>query len=41
MINDGSHDDTLKTVIENFRLMKIDRVYREFLETETVKGFYA
>jgi len=41
VINDGSQDDTLKTVIEKFRLKKIDRVYREFLETETVKGFYA
>jgi cellulose synthase/poly-beta-1,6-N-acetylglucosamine synthase-like glycosyltransferase len=41
VINDGSQDDTLKTVIEKFRLAKIDRVYREFLETEMVRGFYA
>src|SRR5271169_1168936 len=29
VINDGSQDDTLRTVIEKFRLTRIDRVYRE------------
>ncbi len=41
VINDGSNDDTLRAVIEKFRLIKIDRVYREFIETEPVKAFYA
>jgi cellulose synthase/poly-beta-1,6-N-acetylglucosamine synthase-like glycosyltransferase len=41
VINDGSQDDTLKVLIDAFQLKKIDRVYRTFLKTETVKGFYA
>ncbi|HXY61954.1 MAG TPA: glycosyltransferase family 2 protein, partial [Nitrospirota bacterium] len=41
VINDGSNDNTLHILIEEFQLKKIDRVYRERLETETVKGFYA
>ncbi len=40
VINDGSTDGTLRTVIDTFRLKKIDRVYRTFLKTESVRGFY-
>ncbi len=40
LINDGSEDGTLKAVIEAFRLKRIDRVYRNFLKTEAVRGFY-
>ena len=40
LINDGSDDATLQTVIDAFRLKKIDRVYRNFLKTEAVKAFY-
>jgi cellulose synthase/poly-beta-1,6-N-acetylglucosamine synthase-like glycosyltransferase len=40
LINDGSDDATLQTVIDTFRLKKIDRVYRSFLKTEAVKAFY-
>lgn len=40
VINDGSNDKTLQTVIDAYRLRKIDRVYRTFLKTERVKGFY-
>lgn len=40
IINDGSADGTLQTVIDAFRLQKIDRVYRTFLKTKPVKGFY-
>jgi len=40
LVNDGSEDGTLRTVIDSFRLKKIDRVYRNFLKTETVKSFY-
>lgn len=40
VINDGSSDGTLKKVIDEFRLRKIDRVYRKFLATQRVNGFY-
>jgi cellulose synthase/poly-beta-1,6-N-acetylglucosamine synthase-like glycosyltransferase len=40
IINDGSNDGTLRTVIDTFRLKKINRVYRSFLKTEEVKAFY-
>jgi cellulose synthase/poly-beta-1,6-N-acetylglucosamine synthase-like glycosyltransferase len=40
LINDGSEDSTLQAVIETFRLKRIDRVYRNFLKTEAVRGFY-
>jgi cellulose synthase/poly-beta-1,6-N-acetylglucosamine synthase-like glycosyltransferase len=40
LINDGSNDGTLKTVVDTFRLKRIDRVYRNFLKTEAVRGFY-
>lgn len=40
LINDGSDDRTLQSVIETFRLIKTDRVYRDVLKTETVRAFY-
>ena len=40
VINDGSLDDTFAILTEKFQLKKIDRVYREFLKTKNVKGFY-
>jgi len=40
IINDGSTDGTLQKVIDTFSLKKIDRVYRTFLKTKPVKGFY-
>src|SRR5512143_113818 len=40
VINDGSSDTTLQTVIDAYRLRKIDRVYRTFLKTKPLKGFY-
>jgi len=40
LINDGSSDGTLQTVIDTFRLKKIDRVYRRFLTTPPVKAIY-
>ena len=40
IINDGSTDGTLQKVIDTFGLKKIDRVYRTFLKTKPVKGFY-
>ena len=40
LVNDGSTDRTLQTVIDAFKLKKIDRVYRNFLKTGTVRGFY-
>jgi cellulose synthase/poly-beta-1,6-N-acetylglucosamine synthase-like glycosyltransferase len=40
IINDGSTDGTLQKVIDTFGLKKIDRVYRTFLKTKPVRGFY-
>ncbi|MCK9420119.1 MAG: glycosyltransferase [Nitrospirae bacterium] len=40
IINDGSTDGTLQKVIDTYGLKKIDRVYRTFLKTQPVKGFY-
>jgi cellulose synthase/poly-beta-1,6-N-acetylglucosamine synthase-like glycosyltransferase len=40
IINDGSTDGTLQKVIDAFGLKKIDRVYRTFLKTKAVNGFY-
>jgi cellulose synthase/poly-beta-1,6-N-acetylglucosamine synthase-like glycosyltransferase len=40
VINDGSEDGTLEAVISAFGLKKIDLVYRNFLHTLPVKGFY-
>ncbi len=40
IVNDGSTDETLQIVIDTFGLKKIDRVYRTFLKTKPVKGFY-
>jgi len=40
VVNDGSIDRTLQTVIDAFRLKKADRVYRSNLATGQVKGFY-
>lgn len=40
LINDGSTDGTLQSVIDTFRLKKIDRVYRPFLKTKAVKAIY-
>jgi cellulose synthase/poly-beta-1,6-N-acetylglucosamine synthase-like glycosyltransferase len=41
VVNDGSVDQTLRTVIDAFGLRRTDRVYRTFLKTERVRGFYA
>jgi len=40
VINDGSKDKTLETIIEAFQLGKIDLVHRNFLKTKPVRGFY-
>jgi len=40
VINDGSTDGTLDTLIRTFKLRKIDRVYRNVLKTVPVRGFY-
>jgi cellulose synthase/poly-beta-1,6-N-acetylglucosamine synthase-like glycosyltransferase len=41
VVNDGSGDRTLQTVIDTFRLSRVDRVYRSILKTGPVRGFYA
>ncbi len=40
VINDGSTDGTLETLINFYQLKKIDHVYRNFLKTAPVRGFY-
>lgn len=40
VINDGSVDGTLEAAVSAFGLKKIDLVYRNFLRTTPVKGFY-
>ncbi|HSQ78812.1 MAG TPA: glycosyltransferase [Nitrospirota bacterium] len=40
VINDGSLDDTFAILMEKFQLKRINRVYRRFLKSENVKGFY-
>lgn len=40
IINDGSNDGTLETLIETFNLKKIDLVYRNIMQTAPIKGFY-
>lgn len=40
VINDGSDDGTLETLISTFKLNKIDLVYRNIIKTTSVKGFY-
>ena len=40
VINDGSTDETLPTLIHTFKLRRIDRAYRNILKTSPVRGFY-
>ncbi|MEW6718909.1 MAG: glycosyltransferase [Thermodesulfobacteriota bacterium] len=40
VINDGSTDATLETLVRTFRLKKVDRAYRSILKTTPVRGFY-
>ncbi len=40
VINDGSTDATLDTLIRTFHLRKVDRAYRNVLKTTPIRGFY-
>lgn len=40
VINDGSTDDTLDTLIRTFQLRKVDRAYRSVLKTTGIRAFY-
>ncbi|HSL92951.1 MAG TPA: glycosyltransferase, partial [Candidatus Limnocylindrales bacterium] len=40
VVNDGSTDATLDTLIRTFHLRKVDRAYRNVLKTTPVRGFY-
>ena len=40
VINDGSTDRTLDTLIQTFQLRKVDRAYRNVLKTAPIRGFY-
>lgn len=41
VVNDGSSDNTLQTLIREFKLKKVDKLYSKSLETKPVKGIYA
>lgn len=41
VINDGSTDDTLARLIENFNLSPTDRTYQTRLSHKDIRGFYA
>ncbi len=40
VINDGSKDDTLQKLIDNFDLKKIDMIYERKIKTEKIRGIY-
>ena len=40
VVNDGSSDDTLEKLIEEFSLVKMNRVVRKQVETKEVKAVY-
>jgi cellulose synthase/poly-beta-1,6-N-acetylglucosamine synthase-like glycosyltransferase len=40
VVNDGSKDDTLKTLVEAFNLIKTDYVFRRSIDTAKVRGIY-
>jgi cellulose synthase/poly-beta-1,6-N-acetylglucosamine synthase-like glycosyltransferase len=40
LINDGSTDDTLQKLIEEFELVKVDFYYQEKIKTSKVRGHY-
>jgi lipoteichoic acid synthase len=40
LVNDGSSDDTLKKLIKEFELVKVDFYYQEKIKTHTVRGHY-
>lgn len=41
IINDGSQDKTLETLVGAFEMRKLDKVYRRSIHTKPVKGIYA
>jgi cellulose synthase/poly-beta-1,6-N-acetylglucosamine synthase-like glycosyltransferase len=40
VVNDGSKDDTLKTLVEAFNLIKTDYVFRRSIDTAKVRNIY-
>lgn len=40
IVNDGSSDDTLQTLINSFGLVRTDYLYRNSLSTEPIRGIY-
>lgn len=40
VVNDGSNDDTLQCLIDEFRMEPIDMPYRPFLETQPIRRIY-
>ncbi|MEM0333197.1 MAG: glycosyltransferase [Candidatus Aenigmatarchaeota archaeon] len=40
VVNDGSTDNSLSLLIDEFKLKKVDIFYRKFIDTQDVKAFY-
>jgi cellulose synthase/poly-beta-1,6-N-acetylglucosamine synthase-like glycosyltransferase len=40
VVNDGSTDDMLETLISSYSMRRIDPLYRDLIKTKPVKGFY-
>src|SRR6187397_2723114 len=40
LVNDGSSDDTLQKLIDEFELIKVDFYYQEKLKTSHIRGHY-
>lgn len=40
VINDGSTDGTLETLVSHFGLRKVDLIYRPIIPTSQIRGFY-
>ncbi len=40
IVNDGSSDDTIKTILENFDLTRVDKPYNYQIKTKPVKAIY-
>jgi len=40
LVNDGSHDQTLKRLVDSFNLIKVNNVFRKLIPCQEVKGIY-
>ncbi len=40
VVDDGSTDSTLRSLVDHFHLVKMDLIYRSYIPTQAVRGFY-